>query len=298
VPDTAIDLNLRGLRLRAHASGPANGAPCLLLHGWLDTSSSFSRLAPLLQSAPAQTFSYDARGHGDSDWVGAGGFYHFSEYIADLDAALDALGLALPAADGTVAAPVRLVGHSMGASVALLYAAVRPARVAHLSLLDGLPMLVKPSEVPGRLVEYLDDLKSMPRNRRAVNSIEHGAERLRKTSPFLQAEASLLLAQAGISPDPAQENRLAWKWDPWLRAHSPLPFTEEMLGEILPLIRAPALLIRAGNTWLPEEAELRERLAKLSAPLDIQTIPDTSHHLHIESAGQVSRAILQAWSIL
>ena len=27
----------------------------------------------------------DLRGHGDSDWIGAGGYYHFLDYVADLD---------------------------------------------------------------------------------------------------------------------------------------------------------------------------------------------------------------------
>src|SRR5437763_11394812 len=109
--------DVRGLKL--HAIDRGQGRPALLLHGWLDHAHSFDLLAPLL---PGRTVALDQRGHGESQWVGPGGFYHFPEYVADLDGALDALGLA----------SARIVGHSMGASVGLLYAAVRPERVEHL----------------------------------------------------------------------------------------------------------------------------------------------------------------------
>ncbi len=296
MPDTSTDLDIRGIRIRARQSGPQGAPACVLLHGWLDTAASFDRLAPLLHATGLRTIALDARGHGDSAWVGAGGFYHFVEYIADLDAALDALSLAPPVGEhGRVHAPVRLVGHSMGASIALLYAATRPGRVSHLTLLDGLPMLVRPSEVPGRVVEYLDDLKSMSRQRKLVASFDDGAARLRKTNPFLREDASMELARAGISADATQNNQLAWKWDPWLRAHSPLPFTEDIFRELLPMIHTPTLILRAAKTWLPDEQELRERLAGINAALTIDTIVDTSHHLHIESPGEVSRHILAAW---
>src|SRR2546430_10655465 len=72
--------DVRGLKL--HAIDRGQGRPTLLLHGWLDHAHSFDLLAPLL---PGRTVALDFRGHGDSQWVGAGGFYHFIEYVADLD---------------------------------------------------------------------------------------------------------------------------------------------------------------------------------------------------------------------
>jgi pimeloyl-ACP methyl ester carboxylesterase len=65
------DVVVRGLRLRVRERG--EGAPCVLLHGWLDHLGSFDALAPQL---PGRTIAYDARGHGDSAWAGPGGLYH------------------------------------------------------------------------------------------------------------------------------------------------------------------------------------------------------------------------------
>src|SRR5438309_392129 len=101
-------VEVRGLRLHLRC-WPGQGRPALLLHGWLDHCGSFDLLAPLL-AASGPAFALDLRGHGDSAWVGAGGFYHVPEYVGDLDGVLDALGLER----------ARLVGHSLGAAVALL----------------------------------------------------------------------------------------------------------------------------------------------------------------------------------
>ena len=299
---------MRGLRLHVRERGPERGPACVLLHGWLDSCGSFDRLAPLLSARGVRTFALDLRGHGDSAWVGAGGFYHLAEYVADLDGVLDALGLAggpLAPAAATGAdpgaelerRPVRLVGHSLGATVALLYAAARPERVAHAALLDGLPIRVQPEEIPSRLTAYLSDLK-LPRNRRVVDSLAQAAARVRKVSPLLREDAALHLATTGVGPDATQGGQLSWKWDPWLRAHSPMPLLEPAFQALLPQVTAAVLVLRAGSTWLPEEAQVRERLAGLRGALTVATLAGTSHHLHLEEPEAVAAQVLAAWGSL
>lgn len=289
---------MRGLRIHVRERGPEGGRPCVLLHGWLDQGGAFDRLAPLLAQGGAHTFALDLRGHGDSGWVGPGGFYHLAEHVADLDGALDALGLGLPEGpDVAVPRPVDLVGHSLGATVCLLYAAVRPGRVRHLTLLDGLPLPVKATEVPDRMRAYLDDLKT-PRRRRLVESLEHAAQRVQRANAGIRPDAALHLARSGVSEDPEQGGRLAWKWDPWQRVHSPLPLVEEAVQELLGQVVAPMLILRAGTTWLPEEPELRERLARVRGAIAVETLPGTSHHLHVEEPARVATLVQRAWEQL
>ncbi len=285
-----LDLSVRGLSLHARVRGPEDGPPVVLLHGWLDQSGSFDPLAALLAARGFRAIALDLRGHGDSSWAGAGAYYHLVEYLGDLDGALAALGLLAPGAP-----PVRLVGHSLGATIALLYAAARPGLLLHATLLDGIPMRVSPAEVPHRMADWLDDLQK-PRLRKTVASVEEAAERLRARGAGLRVEASLHLARGGVSPDPAQGGALAWKWDPWLRGHSPLPVTEQLLGPLYAQILTPLLLLRAGATWLPEELYLRALLAEVKAPLGVHTLAGTSHHLHLEEPEAVAEALFAAWS--
>ena len=268
-------LDVRGLRL--HCVERGEGEMTLLLHGWLDHAGSFDLLAPLL---PGRTVALDFRGHGDSQWAGPGGFYHFVEYIADLDGALEIL---------SPQEPVPIVGHSMGAAAALIYAALRPGRVSHLTMVDAVPLSISTEEIPARLASYLEDLRHTPRKRRRVESIEDGAERLMRNNPSLSEKAARLLAAGGISPDPEQENALAWKWDPLLRAHSPLPISEPVLQLVCAQATTPILVIRGETGMLPHEPELRARFPHLQ--MSVQTVPGTGHHVHLDAPEEVAKLI-------
>jgi len=70
--------------LEWEAPGPDGDHTVLVLHGFLDFACSF---VPFIEAGLAERFHVlapDLRGHGDSDRVGPGGFYHFSDYLADL----------------------------------------------------------------------------------------------------------------------------------------------------------------------------------------------------------------------
>jgi pimeloyl-ACP methyl ester carboxylesterase len=84
-------------------------------------------VAPRLAGAGWHVLALDWRGHGDSDWIGSGGYYHFADYSADLAFLVRALG-----------GRAVLVGHAMGATAAMSYAGVEPERVPALVLVDGL----------------------------------------------------------------------------------------------------------------------------------------------------------------
>ena len=90
----------------------------LLLHGYADCAASFQFVAD--EIAPGlPLLAMDWRGFGRS--ARSAGGYWFPDYYADLEAcSIDRL---------CPRSPARIVGHSMGANVAMIYAGVRPARV-------------------------------------------------------------------------------------------------------------------------------------------------------------------------
>src|SRR6478736_5076561 len=97
ITSRSLRLDVRWLSLHARVCGELSSPVVILLHGWLDHSGSHDRLVEALHSQAAAsgealcTVALDFRGHGDSAWVGAGGFYHLVEYVADLDGALVAV---------------------------------------------------------------------------------------------------------------------------------------------------------------------------------------------------------------
>ena len=102
--------------------GPKHGPPLWLLHGVARRGSDFT---PLLASLSARWSlrAPDQRGHGRSER--APGRYHVTDYVADLVALLRRGN-----------EPAVLVGHSLGALVALGAAATAPLAVRAIVLLD------------------------------------------------------------------------------------------------------------------------------------------------------------------
>lgn len=98
------------------AVGPENGPPLVLLHGVLRRWTDWSPLLDVL-AARWQVIGVDLRGHGQSDRTP--GNYLVVDYVRDIVRLM-----------GQVAdEPVMLVGHSLGAMVALAAAAEAPAAV-------------------------------------------------------------------------------------------------------------------------------------------------------------------------
>ncbi len=113
--------------------GPEDGAPVVLLHGLVSGNMAtwYTSIAIPLASS-CRVVLYDLRGHGNSSLPIHG--FDLESHVQDLLAVLDHC---VPQNQ-----PVDLVGHSMGALIALRFALRYPARVRRLVLVDA-PMPAK-----------------------------------------------------------------------------------------------------------------------------------------------------------
>jgi pimeloyl-ACP methyl ester carboxylesterase len=113
-----------GIRMQYLEQGPADGPVLVMLHGFSDSSFSFSRLLPLIPPS-YRAFALDLRGHGDSDRPRAG--YGMNELAVDVVAFMDALAVDR----------FTVIGHSMGSFVAQHVASLAPDRVERLVLIGS-----------------------------------------------------------------------------------------------------------------------------------------------------------------
>lgn len=114
---------MNGVRL-ALRDWPGHGGLVVAIHGLTANHTCWYPLADTV--APARRLvAYDLRGRGDSDKPPHG--YDLVTHGADLRGLLDHLG----------AARAVLMGHSLGASIAVRFAIHHPERVERLVLLDG-----------------------------------------------------------------------------------------------------------------------------------------------------------------
>lgn len=104
-----------------------SGAAVVLLHGWPVTALHWRHVVPALRHAGYRTIEVEARGLGESS-TGRGD--HAKATLArEVLAALDAIGVRRFA----------VVGHDVGATVALLMAAEQPGRIAAIAVEEEVP---------------------------------------------------------------------------------------------------------------------------------------------------------------
>ncbi|MDQ2906939.1 MAG: alpha/beta hydrolase [Chloroflexota bacterium] len=99
-----------------------------------------------------------------------------------------------------VGQPVVLVGHSMGAAVASIFASLYPERVSALVLIEGLmPGEPSENEFANLLTLHLQYLTSSPRHTPLPNSAA-AAQRLQMVMPSLSHEHALRIAERLTQP--------------------------------------------------------------------------------------------------
>jgi pimeloyl-ACP methyl ester carboxylesterase len=123
MPGELMQVDVGDLTFDVRAEGPADGIPILLLHGFPETSLSWSAVMPLLATAGLRCYAPDQLGYSPGARpaeVGAYAMPNLAQVTADLMTALD-----LPTA--------HVVGHDWGANVAWTLGAWHPDRVRTLT---------------------------------------------------------------------------------------------------------------------------------------------------------------------
>jgi pimeloyl-ACP methyl ester carboxylesterase len=204
----------------------------LLLHGFLDVAWSW---VPTVEAGLAGRFHVVApelRGHGDSDRVGTGGYYHFADYLADVQ------GLVHKVARTRLS----IVGHSMGGSVASFYAGSFPSRIHRLALLEGLGPPPQAPSGPERVIAWLNGWERVRNTpQRTYASIDEAAARLRENDRLLDAALSRELAERGTFED--ADGRRRFKHDPLHATTGPYAYQLDTAQRFWRGITCPVLLV-------------------------------------------------------
>lgn len=281
-------VSLRGLRHHLLRWGEASAGrpPLVMLHGWMDVGASFQFVVDAM-AQDREVVALDWRGFGLSETTGAD-CYWFHDYLGDLDALLDVL---------SPAAPVDLLGHSMGGNVAMSYAGVRPGRIRRLVNLEGFGMPdVSPAAAPERLIRWLDELKEAP-TLRPYATLDDVAQRLMKTNPRLAEDKARWLAQHWARETPGG---FVLNADPAHKLTNPVLYRKAEVLACWQRIAAPTLWVEGSDDQLtrfwggryPRE-DFEARLA-LVPGLERQVLQDAGHMLHHDQP-QALAAVLEAF---
>jgi pimeloyl-ACP methyl ester carboxylesterase len=259
-------VQMRSGRIAVTHWGPGKRAPIILLHGMLDCAASYQFVVDCLPD-DWDLLAIDWRGYGHSD--NRPDLYWLPDNFADLEALLDKFSPNEAA---------RVIGHSLGGTVATAYAGVRPERLAWLINIEGLGMLARPQmPAPARVARWLDELRR-PAQPKRYASLEELAVRVARRHPRL--------------PDD-RAHYLAWAWsreveggyeiaaDPKHRLMQPLRLPRQDLDECCSHIRCPILMLFGSES---------EFLARVGGAAELQRWRTLIPHLeigHVAGAGHM-----------
>jgi pimeloyl-ACP methyl ester carboxylesterase len=282
-PPRRSDLALRGLRHCVLRWGPDGPAPLVFLHGWADTAASFQFLVDAF-ATERPILALDWRGFGDSEWTHAP--YWFPDYLADLDALLQAVS---PSAAAT------LVGHSMGGNVAALYGGIRPERVRAVVNLEGFGLKrTTPADAPERYRRWLEELRSPPAFGRHGSRAEFAAM-LARRNPRLGAERAAFVAECWTRAD--ADGRFRVSADPAHKLVNPVLYRREEAEACWRRCTAPVLLVFGGRSEfrasLGADAS-DEYFGSIYPHARLETIPEAGHMLHHEDPEALAR-LIEPW---
>ena len=273
------DVELRGVHHVLTEWGDADADLVVYLHGWGDTGSSFQFVVDALPD-DWRVVAPDWRGFGHSGRNLSS--YWFPDYLADLDSLLQIL---------SPDEPVRLIGHSMGANVAGLYAGAMPERISRLVNLEGFGLRdSQPEDAPGRYREWISRLREEPRFRR-FRDIDALASHIRQRSPKLGEERARFVAECWSDADDGERVILA---DPKHKLPNPVLYRRAEAQACWHNISAPVLQVVGDRSpymdWLGgDDGEPHVDLGVVNA--ETLVLKDIGHMLHFEAPEQVAEAI-------
>ncbi|HUS30617.1 MAG TPA: alpha/beta hydrolase [Kofleriaceae bacterium] len=253
----------------------------VLVHGFLDLAFGWREVAERIAKR-AHVVAPDLRGHGDSDWIGPGGYYHYMDYCADLDALIPRV----------VRKRLVLVGHSMGGGVASYWAGTRPDKIAALALLEGIgPPDQDGAQLPARTAQWIDAWRgARTKSVKPMSSLADAAARLRKHDPLLGEALALELAKAGTRP---VEDGLAWKHDPLHLTMGPYPFRREAAEQYWKRVTCPVLVVDGEKTMLNlPEAERAVRRAAFANHRHV-VLPGAGHMMQRHQPAALAELLLE-----
>jgi len=255
------------------------GLPLVMVHGLGDASCIWNYLA--IRAAPQfHVAAIDLRGHGDSDWDPEAR-YDTATFAADLTKAAAALGFER----------MILIGHSLGADVAIRFAADHAARVAALIIVDFGPELQKDG-----IDEVLRNFAAGPQSFASVEDYtEWLAERRPLADPaVLRQFARECLRRSGANGwTPKADAALANSSEISRFVASNGRYCNPELWPMLARIRCPTLVIRgSGSGVLPLDVANRmvERTLWNS---QLATVSAAGHAVMIDNPAEFSASVIR-----
>lgn len=262
-------------RLRLHyVTWGGEGAPALLLiHGGRDHCRNWDWVAERLADR-YHIVAPDLRGHGDSEWA-SGGSYSEINFVYDIAQLVLQKKMA----------PVTIIGHSLGGSIALLYAGLFPETVHKVVAIEGLgpsPEMLKrlrEKTIDQRLRSWIETRReNAGRMSRRYPTLDDAIARMKDENKHLDDAQARHLTVHGAMQN--EDGTWSWKFDNGVRlGYAPGGLPQEDQYAIWGRIASPVLLVRGTESWASDPAlDGRIRHFQNAKLANIEGAGHWSHH--------------------
>ncbi|MBI5246707.1 MAG: alpha/beta hydrolase [Elusimicrobia bacterium] len=245
------------------------GIPLLLTHGMAAHTHWWDPVVPRWKGV-FHAAALDFRGHGDSEWLGNDEAYVASHWVEDIETAREAMGWKR----------FVLVGHSMGARIALEYARRHGDRLRGVCAID---FLAEPHESSGRRREKV---RGRAQPVYADEETMLGKFRLQPPGTLLDEAGLRELGRHGVRKTP---EGWTWKFD-WRS----FTFPYGPVWAQLPLIEPAALIVRGDLSALMPREVMDKVVAAMPRARGL-AIPGAFHHVPLDKPAELAAAIA-AWA--
>ena len=269
-PGQEIRFDVDGLTYAGLSWGDPGAPLVVALHGWLDNALSFAELAPRLHGF--RVLALDLSGHGYSAHRSADATYNIWDDLPHLESLIS----------GLTSEPVHLIGHSRGATIAMLLAAVLDDRCSRLVLIDGLmPGFMDQRNAGTQLRNFVHERnKYRARPPRFFESVEEFAQR--RLQYGFSSHSGLALA-----PRALEQNEQGYRLlnDPRLYGASATWLDPVKRRQIYETVNAPVLGVYAEGGLFANNEIAKTMLEEAGSALkDFRSLTMAgSHHLHMEA---------------
>ncbi|MDE3206415.1 MAG: alpha/beta fold hydrolase [Acidobacteriota bacterium] len=261
-----------GVGIEYDVTGPDDGRPVLLLHGFPDTGRLWSAQTAALAGAGYRVIVPDQRGYGRSDKPAEVDAYNIVSLAMDAVAVLDAAG----------AERAHVVGHDWGAAVAWAVAAFAPDRVDHLVALSvGHPLSFATAGFAQREKSWYMLLFQFEGIAEQWLSAD-GWANFRAWSHYPDADSVIADLDADGSLTPGLN---------WYRANvHPRVLLEPPLD--LPPVQAPTMGVWSSGDFALTEAQMTGSSAYVEGPWRYERLDGPGHWMQLEVPDEVNRLLL------
>ena len=260
------------LRLSYVDWGNESAPPLLLVHGGRDHSRNWDWVADDLRG-DYHVFAPDLRGHGDSQWM-VGGSYTLIDYAFDVRQLLRQMRTP----------PVKIIGHSLGGAISLLFAGLYPELVDKVVSIEGMGrLLASPvhrtgEEVASHLRAWISGVHGLSaRLPRRYPSLGHALQRMQEVNGHLSEDQARHLTVHGVNQN--EDGSYSWKFDNYVRSFAPVGLSGTELASLHGRITCPVLLVNGTESWVPNpEEDGRIRAFRNAEAVSIEGAGHWVHH--------------------